>query len=1371
MAPQDDAAHPGSRIRAEVIPRGMSVTKAAKLMGVGRPALSNLLNGNASLSPEMASRLEKAFQVPRADLMEMQARFGAAQARSRTAPANIAAYVPPFLQIKANDIEAWATNNLQARARLAVLLRTLVHSTGRGLTKVDFPGNDDSQRKGCDGQVEANEGSPWVPSGRSAWEFGTDENVKRKADHDFDKSVDGMEAGERAEMTFVFVSPRRWTAKDAWRKEKKQLGQWKDVLVYDASDLEQWLEQSLQGQAWFANETNRLSRDVRTLDSCWADWANVSSPPLSGMLFKSAIEASNRTIRSRLSKPSEGPILLAADSHEEATAFLAQLLTGDEELHSFRDRVLVFDKPGVFPGLAASAQGFIAVTHSRDVEREFAPYAKNLHTIAIYPRNAAPGKPDVVLEPASHEVFEAALEAMGKQRDEIGRLSSDSGRSLTVLRRQLSMVPAIKVPQWAGDLQLARKLVPFLLVGAWDSTNEADKSALSLVAGGKSYVELEKDCQGLVLLDDAPTWSIGTFRGVVSKLDLLHAIAGVVTQDDLNAFFQVARRVLGEDDPSLDLEENERWAASIHGKTRQFSSAFREGISETLVLLAVQGPQLFKHRLGVDTELEAVRVVRELLPDPLTTRALEANDRDLPLYAEAAPEEFLGIIERDLRTDSAASLGLMRPVGGDFFSSPVRTGLLWALEGLAWNPDLLPRTALVLALLASVEINDNWTNKPINSLQSIFRAWMPQTAADHSTRVNVVKMLAQKFPRIGWEICMGQLVHHGSGHYSHKPRWRPDGYGFGEPFPTWGPIHAFQRDMVELALSREEHSLETLSDLVERMQLLSPEHQVRVWDLVAAWGVGSASDSDKALLREKIRTSALSRRAALQGKRKGGDKALVTAAKAAFQALEPTGIVNKHLWLFKDHWVDESVDELEDVEKIDYQEREKRLSALRMSALREVYRSVGATGLLELASRGRASWVVGVLAPEAIGMESDLKSLLTAAFDAVVQGASEIASYANLIEGALHAIADDARREAVIEAVSATRSEFERARLLMLAPFVRSTWKLVDGLGKEAASKYWEEVRPNFKRGEADEEQEGVMRLINARRPRAGFYSVKYDLEILDAELLFSLMSAIAKDGNDKAGEYQLDTYHIAEAFKRLDSSGRFTIDQMASLEFAYMEGLRELGGGGSGYGIPNLERHIEANPEMYVHALVWAYRRGDKQTDPEPFRIAPDRVREMAKRGHHLLEAIRRIPGHDDLGNLDASRLSRWIATVRKMAAELDRTEIADVSIGKLLAHAPAGEDGVWPCKPVRDVMEELQLEDMMHGAHTGLYNLRGVHWRGEGGDQERGLAEKYRGWAKALQISHPFVSSKLLMGMVRTYEREASDEDTASTLRRRLR
>jgi hypothetical protein len=116
----------------------------------------------------------------------------------------------------------------------------------------------------------------------------------------------------------------------------------------------------------------------------------------------------------------------------------------------------------------------------------------------------------------------------------------------------------------------------------------------------------------------------------------------------------------------------------------------------------------------------------------------------------------------------------------------------------------------------------------------------------------------------------------------------------------------------------------------------------------------------------------------------------------------------------------------------------------------------------------------------------------------------------------------------------------------------------------------------------------------------------------------------------------------------------------------------------------------------------------------------------------------------------------------VRQSCVDLARADVADVCIGKVLSCAPVGKDGVWPCEPVRDAMEDIQSESMMRGAHTGVYNSRGVHWRGEGGDKERELAEKYREWGQALQVSHPFVASKLLMGLAKTYDQEASHQDT---------
>ncbi len=1216
--------------------------------------------------------------------------------------------------------------------------------------------------------------SAWIPAGRSGWEFGVNENVKGKADNDIAKSVKAIDEAERKQTTFMFVTPRRWQGKKDWVKEQKAQGLWKDVRAYDFSNLEEWIEQSLPAQAWFANETNIPAQDVRSLDKCWSDWANVATPPLSPSLFSSAIEATKRTMLSRLSKEPGGPTMITADSIEEALAFLAQLLSNHgERLADYRDRVLVFDKPGVLPRLAQGAQTFIPVVHTREVERELAPYAKSMHAIVIYPRNAATTEADIVLEPANYETFNKALEEMGKDRDTIHRLSAELGRSLTVLRRRLANVEAVRTPHWAADPEIAKRLVPFLFVGAWQSTNEADRLGLSLLAGGRAYDELEKELQALTQLNDAPVWSVGTYRGVISKIDLLYAIAHAITYDDLTRYFSMARMVLGEDDPSLDLDEDQRWAAPIHGKTREFTGAFRQGISETLVLLAVNGLHLFKKRLGIDTEVQATLVVRELLPTPLSLRTLEANDRDLPTYAEAAPEEFLSIIERDLKNENPTVLGLLRPAGiGVFGHSPSRTGMLWALEGLAWNPQTLPRAALILARMAQVEIKDNWVNKPTHSLESIFRAWMPQTAANHEARVDLMNKLTKRFPDVAWKICVSQFSSmHEVGHYSHKPRWRPDGYGFGEPFTTTGPAMKFQIEMVEMALNWKTHTIGMLKDLVDRLHGLGEDFQTRVWALIEIWAKTKATDTEKAEMREKIRVTALSRRAALRGRKNPAVAALADKAKTAFKALEPTDLMNKHAWLFRDTWVEESAEEIEDIDKIDFKKRGERIQKQRVDAMREIRKTRGLSGLLELAERGNAAWSVGDLAARDLLPENELVELMQLCIKKVLDNQNPVFPAKNVIAGAIRAGADDQARENILRAVAKGLSEDQVAQLLVLASFSKNTWKLVDELGIAAQAKYWAEIAPDWVGNSDEEMNEGVERLLKAERPRAAFAVIRLEPEKLDPQVLFRLLSAMAKGGNDKTGTYQLDHWSVEQAFKHLNTSPVLTRDQKAGLEFAYFEVLAQpWDDRADKYGIPNLERYIEVHPEVFLQAITWAYKRKDGGSDPIEFQVPEGNAKNLAERGYKLIEAIERVPGHNDLDELEADRLAKWIATVRQGASELSRADIADFCIGQLLSSAPIGKDGVWPCEPVREVMEEIQSERMMEGAHTGVYNSRGVHWRGEGGGQERALVEKYRKWGEALQFSYPFVASKLLMQLARTYEDDANREDTEAGIRRRM-
>jgi hypothetical protein len=857
----------------------------------------------------------------------------------------------------------------------------------------------------------------------------------------------------------------------------------------------------------------------------------------------------------------------------------------------------------------------------------------------------------------------------------------------------------------------------------------------------------------------------------VSKIDLLYAIARNVTREDLKRYFDVARMVLGEDDPSLDLAEDQRWAASIHGKTREFSSAFRRGISETLVLLAVHGVSLFKGRLGIDTEVEATMVVRELLPTPLTTRILEANDRDLPLYAEAAPTEFLSIIERDLRAETPAVFGLLRPAGSGVFGSPSRTGLLWALEGLAWNVETLPRTAMILARLAQIEINDNWVNKPENSLEAIFRAWMPQTAANNEERLALMKTLFAKFPNVAWKLCVAQFGNnHRTGHYSHKPMWRPDGYGHGEPFQTWGPILEFVAEMVQLALTRAEYSVSMLCDLIDRLHDLSDADQARVWEIVETWAK-TADDGEKVTLREKIRTTTLSRRAALRTKKNGKRTQITTIAKDIYAALEPSNLIDKHAWLFKNSWIEESADELENIEDIDFAERDRRIRDQRVVALQEINEKQGIGGLLDMATHSGAPGIIGALCAVQVLNSEKLLALVELAFRKISEIGSAVRTSEWLIQGALGAIHDDTERGVCVRSTIAKIGPENASRLLMLAPFGEATWALVSLYGEAVEIQYWREVIPSWIHESPAELTKAVDMLMNARRPRAAFALAKYSPDKLPIRMLVQLLTAMSQGGDDKPGEYMLEHYHVEKAFECVDKSSDLSLEQKAGLEFAYIDVLDRSWDRRAKSAIPNLERYIEDHPEVLVQAIVWTYKRKDRAEDPLEFKIEADVAKPMAERGYKLIEALKRIPGSDEHGDVDFDRLAKWVGIVRKSCAELSRIEIADQVIGELLASAPAGKDGTWPCEAVRRVMEDIQSEDMMRGAHIGVYNSRGVHTRGPGGDQERQLADKYKKLAQQIRTLSPYVASELLLRLTDTYEREAMREDTEEQINRRLR
>ena len=433
----------------------------------------------------------------------------------------VGTYAPSFLTIEARRIEEWAARNLRARELLPVLLRRLIRATGRELRRVDFPGYDNAQRHGWDGRVEADAATLWVPEGRSFWEFGVDQRPKTKADRDYRARLGALSPGERAKCTFVFVTPRNWPGKDAWVRGTEAAGDWKAVSfrVFDASDLEQWLENTIAPRIWLADELGLPTEGFGTLDRFWDRWAEASDPPMTPKIFEPSVAAHVDGFNKWLEKtPDDGPLMVAADSREEAVAFLACLFRHGDVLLSARDHAVVFESAGTLRTLLGSPSPFIPIVYGEDTEREIASHYRERHCVVVRPPNAVDREPDVTVELLGHDGFEKALADMGvTERERVDRLANESGRSPTVLRRRLSRIPAIRRPSWAQDADGARSLIPMALVGAWHKGSRADCEVLAALADCR-YDHVENNIVDLLQGDDCPVWCVDQYRGVVSKI-------------------------------------------------------------------------------------------------------------------------------------------------------------------------------------------------------------------------------------------------------------------------------------------------------------------------------------------------------------------------------------------------------------------------------------------------------------------------------------------------------------------------------------------------------------------------------------------------------------------------------------------------------------------------------------------------------------------------------------------------------------------------------------------------------------------------------------------------------------------------------------
>lgn len=1241
-------------------------------------------------------------------------------------------------------IRDWADQR-DAEGELPLLVRRLIGRVAT-VTAIAMPGGNAVSSPGWDGDVLANQGHAWVPEGRSCWEMGRNADPSGKANDDYDKRTLETSAEVRRESTFVFVTPRRWNNKEEWRQKAEEQGAWRAVRVYDARDLEHWLEEAPAVALWFADRRAITGPGVEAPEAAWRRWAEQTTPAITEAAFLAGREEFAAKVAERLRSGKE-IVKLAGDSREEVVAFTAAVVRRDEAL---RTRTVVMTGPDGWRFVDANPDITIMIAATAEAARTAVP---NPGRVLVVPQVAggiltAPERRETERLPRpERRMLQEALAGLGLDPADAERWTRHCGRSWAVWRRLNAENPAIRHPHWLNRRE-ADVLSTIILVGAWNAGNETDQAIVAEISG-RDYAAIEADLLALAQMDDPPVLRIGNAWKAKAPLELLHLWGGRLTADAIDRFLACLRRVLDTPDPALDLEEDERWAAAVYGKVRGESGALIQSMLDSLIKLVVRGVEVDTLR-PLHLDARVTRLIKDVFEDADRVRWLSVSSF-LSELAEAAPDAFLRAVENGLRRDDnpvSAILAETAAAGSGITGRCWHADLLWALERLAWAPQRLARVADILAWLARAPLPGNWGNTPLRSLKSLFRLWWPQVTVPLNRRLVVLDRVVRDHSDVGWELLVAlSQTRHDFASANAAPVWRDDNTGAvgrtsREEFIT-SLRHVHER-MIVLA----QGNASRFGKLVEQVRELHPDDEERVWKLANGFAADCHSDEERELLCGKLRHLLYWH---LNFDKRPAEEVepFLARAQDLYQRLQPRDVVIRHRWLFASHWFDLPEPGARDCSST-------RRSELQRVALSELATTSGWAGVTRLVQSCGDSGIVGATVAT-LDLPDDE---IVAWANGCLQLCHSNRRMWRVMAGLLHNLDDDRRRSLTDHLLSLSglrdNADDEIIALLQALPFGRETWERVDVLGETIARRYWETTTAGWCRDKSEMET-AAERLLTVGRPCAALGVLESHAKNAPAPLLIRILSNVLQTTEPAEAMQRLDQYVIRDALERLAADSSVDDDIIIRLEFGFSPLFRFDDGGDR-----RIHYRLASDPSFFVELLTLVFRseNADAQTEPgDP---------KLAERAFDILHNWRRVPGAAGDGTIDPSAFTAWVRQALDISAQQGCGLVAQSIIGQVLAHAPSVPGGVWPCTAVRDALDDPDHEAMREGLHTGLFNKRGVTSRmpDEGGGQERVLAAQYRDWADALASTHWRLGG-VLVSLADYYEHHGRSEDADAAWR----
>ncbi len=1233
----------------------------------------------------------------------------------------------------ATDLEQWSDRR-EAQGMLPLLVRRLIQATV-ACSKLEIRPNEGVQLSGWDGIVHSAQSSPFVPKGRSGWEMSVTKDPRRKADEDWKtRSADSLSL-RADETSFVFVTSRRWPGKEDWSQAKAAEGPWRAVRVLDADNLATWLDEAPAVHVWLSIRVGKRPTSVVDLESWGEEWTRGTRPPLSPGFVSAGRDRALEAIRQRLLEGTGRTWAIQAESQEEAIACLyyAALALGTEQAQCLFAGSLVVNTTDAFRSLVSAKRPLVLIPTFEAGDLASAA-AQAGHLVVVPLDRSAPAPQDhvVSIRPVRSQPAARALEDIGMSRDRAREMAELAHRSMSAFRRQCAASPAVRQPDWAKPAE-ARSVTPALLAGSWSDRNHADREIVAAL-GRYSYEELVDALLPHSFTPDPFIRRRGDIWYLISAQDAWRLLNRYILPDDLSLFAEAVMSVLGQVKAAYHRPPEQWWMVDVRSEDGDHSNLLREGLAMNLAVIGVQGGPAVSGSGMVE------RVIRDLLRKANGDWRIWASmGEDLPLLAEAAPDQFVRAVEDGLQGPEPVLANLFDGSGKVLFHPGGFSGLVRAMEVLAWSPDHFGFVVPLLACLDRLDPASEFRQgndgngasgpSPSSVLKAVFRSWLPETTASLSERLATLEGLRTSHGDVAWWVMCSMLPEPSAlGWPASKPQvreWAPDE----TPRATWEERARTTSEIVTWMVDDAGLRGQRWTDLIERLDWLPTGEREHVMTALENLDLCEDDEHARAAIWQAVR-STLDRHRRYETARWAMPEADLTRLQGVLNWLQPSDPATRFGWLFADAVPQE----------------EKQIQAA--TAVFEQ------GGLAALAALARAvdrpddlGFAVGGMPGRLVDAHVVLPRYLAHAETALSRFARGFAWGRCRANGKSWVIRQLERGESILSAD-------QEVELLMVLPFRSDTWELVARRGEAVHEGYWGRVVVYSGCAQEEDLAQGASCLVDAGRPFDAAVVLAHDQlvaeSLVPAGVIADVLRAIVSAGGEcdtPTSQLGGDIASLLDMLAAADYDGK----DLARLEWGLLPHVSQRDR-------PSQALHeiLAEDAAFFVKVVALAY----SPEGEDPPRL-DERARRVAQGAYSLLSSWRTLPGEDN-SRVSHRVLHRWITEAQAGLEAVGRLPIGLTVAGQMLSGSPHGRDGSWPCTAVREVIEEVESTDLEEGVAVGVHNRRssGVRDAGVGGAAERELAQEYDGYSIAARAKHRR-TARMLRGIAESYGRAADRED----------